>query len=333
MENLPILLVSISNNILCFNSDFSEMVRGFINKQICSDNKDLIIDLESNKVISSFLKTEYMASVINQSGMVTYMCIKIFRTEVPSSSSTLLLSTVDPPLTFVFFPVIPYKSPLLSLDFLVNFMFILRTSFSNIIGTLNLVRDNQKVSKDFKKILTSSSLDTMRIINDITEFSNIEENKITLADKPFSLETCLAVAFNIIIKQNVYNRNIFIAKNTPVNVIGDNEKLSIILLHLLKNSKKAINGIKAGSISIKLQLIQSDLSEFANFLFEVKDNGVGISFQDKLSLFDKSNVAKLQFGLSICNGLTTLMHGKIWCKQSETELGSIFCFNVHLKLQ
>lgn len=321
-KKLPVVLVSTANNILAFNSDFSDIMSR--NKQITSDNKELVIDMESNMVISSSssYKTEYMTTVVTKSGELTKMCIKIFPTVASSTTG------ISPPYTFV---LLPYESPLLTLDFLVHFMFNLRTSLSNIIQTLNLL--NQRIPKEYIKILNSSSLDTIRMVNDVTDFSNLEENKIILEQKPFSLESCVAEAFSIIIKQKTILKDTYILKNTPVNVIGDNDKLSLILCHLLKNSKKAVSGIKAAVISIKLKTIPSDLPDFTNFLFEVKDNGSGISFQKKQCLFDETNVGKLQFGLSICKGLTTLMNGKIWCKDSETDLGSIFCFNVHLKIQ
>lgn len=110
-------------------------------------------------------------------------------------------------------------------------------------------------------------------------------------------------------------------------IFTDDEKLNRILFQLVDN---AVKFTEKGTITISAARKESD------FLFEVKDTGIGISDEYKCQIydffaqFDDTNTRKYEgtgIGLSIAKGFVDLLGGNIWV-ESEKNKGTSFYFTL-----
>ncbi len=111
-------------------------------------------------------------------------------------------------------------------------------------------------------------------------------------------------------------------------ILIDRQRLRQILTNLISN---AIKFTEKGIIEIKYSIIQEK-----EILFEIKDNGIGISKKDIQYIFERfrqaNNKTKKVYGgtglgLAISKGFVELMGGKISVESIEGK-GSIFSFTI-----
>jgi signal transduction histidine kinase len=107
----------------------------------------------------------------------------------------------------------------------------------------------------------------------------------------------------------------------------DDELLSKILCHLVDN---AVKFTSEGSVIVGCQILEKE------FLFSVKDTGIGITGENQQKVFKNfvqeeiSNTRGYEgsgLGLSIATGLIELLGGRIWM-ESEKGTGSTFYFTI-----
>lgn len=110
-----------------------------------------------------------------------------------------------------------------------------------------------------------------------------------------------------------------------LKIYGDRDMLDAVIRNLVSNAIKFTVG---GEITVEVQMRDYDL------LFSVKDNGVGMSEEVMLQLFNKSfshttygtsGEKGTGLGLELCRDFVEKHHGKIWV-ESKKGLGSIFYF-------
>jgi CheY-like chemotaxis protein len=174
----------------------------------------------------------------------------------------------------------------------------------------------------------------MSTINNILDFSKLEEGKRELECEPFDLKNCIEGAIDIVASKATEKGLIItysISNHVPKNLMGDVISLRQILVNLLSNSVKFTH---FGEISISV--IDRMIDDHIQLHFSVKDTGIGIP-PDRISrLFhsfsqvDMSTTRKYGgtgLGLAISKRLVELMGGKIWV-ESKPGIGSTFHFNI-----
>ncbi len=117
-------------------------------------------------------------------------------------------------------------------------------------------------------------------------------------------------------------------KHLP-SIWADKERLQQILLNLISNAIKFNR--KRGRVILRAS--EKDTS----IIFEVQDEGKGISSEDLKRLFvpyyrlesDRERLSGLGLGLTLCKELVELHEGKIWIKSKEGK-GSTFSFSIPL---
>jgi signal transduction histidine kinase len=123
---------------------------------------------------------------------------------------------------------------------------------------------------------------------------------------------------------------IIFEQDIPEFIWVDPIRLRQILINLLSN---AIKFTEKGEIEIKISCQKFD-DETVEFLFSVKDTGIGISKENQQKIFeaftqeDASTTRKYGgtgLGLSICTKLLSLMDSKLEL-ESEVGQGSRFFF-------
>lgn len=223
-------------------------------------------------------------------------------------------------------------------QFLANMSHELRTPLTEIIGITDflLMSECTEMQKEFLSIVKSSSEVLKRNINDILEYSKIEEGRISLANEPFNIyemleETTHLFARKAAVKQLGFIRNIDSAM--PRNVIGDAVRLRQILANLIGN---AIKFTDEGTIMLDVGYEAQDKKKI-KYRFDITDTGIGIdknNFDRLFRRFSQINHNEdilesegVGLGLAISKGLVEMMGGKIRIK-SEIGVGSRFSFEV-----
>jgi len=224
-------------------------------------------------------------------------------------------------------------------EFMANMSHEIRTPMNAVIGMTSLLFD-EKLSADqmeFVEIIRSSGEALMVIINEILDFSVMEEKKVVLEEQPFDLGHCIQESLDLISgdsRKKSLSLSYEIIHGTPKRIFGDPIRLRQILGNLLSNSVKFSN---SGEITVSVSSQNSE--DGLRILFAVNDTGVGIEEHelDKLFLpFSQVDATTTRryggtgLGLAISKKLVELMGGKIWVK-SEPGKGSTFYFTIITK--
>ncbi len=180
-----------------------------------------------------------------------------------------------------------------------------------------------KLSKDSLKnveIIESQTNFMRDLLNDLLEYSRMKEK---IPFKELKTEEILKeVRKTLSIQIEKYNARIKL-KDIPDRIIGQEKGISRLFRNLLDNALKYTN--KRPVIEIGCR------DEKDNYLFWVKDNGIGIEkkYHEKIfktfwKLGDKPGTG---MGLAICKTIVENHGGRIWV-DSEPGKGSTFYFTI-----
>ena len=225
--------------------------------------------------------------------------------------------------------------------FLANMSHEIRTPINAITGMTTIVRqtdDMEKIRSCMNKV-DAASRQLLGIINDILDLSKIEADRMQLAQESFELPTTLLniksiIEINAAVKEQ--SLEFHIADNVPQVVLGDDMRLSQILLNLLSNAVKFTPN--NGNISLCANLIET-INDAHKIEIKVRDNGIGMTEEQQARLFRSFEQADVRIskqyggsglGLVISKNLAELMGGSI-SLDSEFGVGSCFTVQVCLK--
>ncbi|KAL2063854.1 hypothetical protein VTL71DRAFT_4348 [Oculimacula yallundae] len=232
-------------------------------------------------------------------------------------------------------------------QFLANMSHEMRTPTAGIIGMVELLSDDQTLTKEQREYVNSIHLSAkalLTIVNDVLDFSKIESGRLDIEKVPFNLSSVvgdLCKLLSMFASQKglefVYQSSL----NEDLEVIGDPGRTRQVLSNLLTN---ALKFTKKGSVKLIVSsaLLEPDKSgnEGINVQFLIEDTGIGIekSVLDKLfQPFSQgdSSTARLYggtgLGLTISRNLALLMDGSIELK-SEPDVGSNAYFTIPFRV-
>ena len=225
-------------------------------------------------------------------------------------------------------------------DFLNNMSHDIRTPMNAIVGFTALAAshmDHPEQVKDYLQKITVSSQHLLSLINDVLDMSRIESGKVTIEETDVHLPDVIH-DLRTIIQANVTAKQQELLIDTQdvkhEDIITDKLRLNQVLLNILSNAIKFTPS--GGTISFRLIEEPSSRADIANFVFRIKDNGIGMSKEFQKTIFEAftrertSTVSGTQgtgLGMAITKNIVDMMGGTITV-QSEEGKGSEFVVRI-----
>lgn len=223
--------------------------------------------------------------------------------------------------------------------FLAKMSHEIRSPLNSIVGMINLsfISDNDHEKNQYLYTARESAGHLLTVINDILDYSKIEESRMSLNIETFNLHHLVKNTM-MAMDSSIYGReltmNYKISDEIPAALKGDPSRIRQVLINLISNSIKFTEN---GSIMVRCEMISSD-ENYCTINFSVEDTGIGIPEDLTGKIFERftqievdltRNYRGTGLGLTISRELVELMGGTIDVKSTPGE-GSIFSFQISL---
>ncbi len=225
-------------------------------------------------------------------------------------------------------------------DFLSKMSHDIRTPLNAIIGMTTIIAANldnkEKINDCLVKIGTSSKY-LLGIINDVLDYTKIENGSISLSVADFDLRDFIVeISKEADAKAQNKQQTIFVHIDDDVcnSYVGDEFRIGQILMNLLDNANRytPVGGSYYLTVSVSRHSGDYDIVSFV-----VEDKGVGIRKEFIDRVFEPfaqdeelQHTDSIGLGLSISRNLAHLMNGDIGV---TSELGKGACFTFELPLE
>ncbi len=216
----------------------------------------------------------------------------------------------------------------------------LRSPLNSILGYSGLMRKTELTPKqeDYLRRLTASSDYTIRLVNDLLDFSRLEAGKILIEMLPFVPKRLIKECMQSSIP-SVDPKKIEIELSLPdelnQSLLSDPFRIRQILSNLIGNAYKFT---EEGTIKISGEIVRETENLFLKTT--VQDSGIGISKAQQKVIFNEFSQAKTStqreyggsgLGLAISMRLATLLGGTLEVS-SQLHKGSCFTLTVPVEL-
>ena len=232
------------------------------------------------------------------------------------------------------------KASKLKGDFVANVSHEIRTPMNVIMGFLSELKctDLDETQREYLEHVESSTTILMTLINDLLDFSKLDEGKVDLEAIPLDLNVVineLTMMFKPKAKSKGLSYKTSLEDKCFASYLGDVVRLKQVLLNYLSNAFKFT---EQGGIELCVSVIESDEYE-EKLLLEIKETGRGVSDEAKARLFHRfeqedSSSTRLYggtgLGLSIVQKLVELMDGEVGIRDNDPK-GAVFWASFRLK--
>ena len=226
-------------------------------------------------------------------------------------------------------------------EFLANMSHELRTPINGVMGLAEMLKNtnSEALREEYTQHLVTSSKLLLAVVNDILDFTKLENAAVKLVYESVSLPKLLRETLNLVVplaKEKGLGLHIHKADDVPHYVELDKQRVQQILINLLSN---AIKFTHQGKVVLDVSFDAKD--EQRGYLkMAVSDTGIGIAHQDIAGLFVSFEQADTTIarryggtglGLAITKALAELMQGEIDVK-SKVDVGSTFTLSLPVQL-
>ncbi|MCA9704227.1 MAG: response regulator [Myxococcales bacterium] len=215
----------------------------------------------------------------------------------------------------------------------------LRTPMAGILGIVELMQDTPLTEEQagFLATIRASNQTLLSLLDDVIDFTRIEEGKLPIAAVTVPLGETLrrpADLLRVTAERKELGLNVELDPELPRYAELDPARVQQILLNLLGN---AVKFTQHGSVTLRASARSHEDQEILRV--EVQDTGIGFTEAQEQRLFRRFTQADDRtvhrfggsgLGLSICQGLVSLMGGRIGA-QRRAEGGSVFWFEIPLR--
>jgi signal transduction histidine kinase/CheY-like chemotaxis protein/HPt (histidine-containing phosphotransfer) domain-containing protein len=219
--------------------------------------------------------------------------------------------------------------------FMANISHEIRTPVTAISGfTEQLLHEpfNENTTRSLN-IIKSSSDHLLRIIDDILDFSKLQNNKLVLERVNFSIRKILEEVYSMFEKQAGQNNSLLsysVSPETPAILLGDPYRLKQIIINLVSNSVKFT---KDGSVHFAVSSVKKKTEE-VELVMEFTDTGIGIDESKIKQVFEDFTQEEMSttrkyggtgLGLSIVKKLVDLQKGTIDFNSRKNKGTRVVC--------
>jgi two-component system sensor histidine kinase/response regulator len=227
-------------------------------------------------------------------------------------------------------------------QFLARMSHEIRTPINGVLGMVDLLLNSNLTAQQVRlaKIVRSSGMTLLQIINDLLDFSKMEAAKLIVQNKEYSLRE-MAEDVTEILGQTAFGKNVeigaYVDPRIPPILFGDPFRLRQVLVNLLGN---AVKFTAKGEVALVITLQERDAFG-VTLKFEVIDSGIGINEAAQEKIFEAFSQADAQtasryggtgLGLTISKQIVELMDGTLTVKSKE-GVGSTFSFTINQLLK
>ena len=226
--------------------------------------------------------------------------------------------------------------------FVANMSHEMRTPLNGILGTVELFSGTRMdpEQQEYVKTVSASAAALLSLVNDVLDFSKIEEGKITIQPEEMDLHAFIKTTASIVarqLKEKGLTYRVMVSSSIPFLVKGDLARIRQVLTNLLSNAAKFT---ERGEVTLRV-LKEAENEETVTVRFEVLDTGIGMTKEARGLIFERFTQADdsitrkfggTGLGTTISKELVEMMGGKIGV-QSELGKGSLFWFTVNFGKQ
>lgn len=227
-------------------------------------------------------------------------------------------------------------------DFLARMSHELRTPLTSVVGFSKLLKQSPCTEEQLEhiRIINQTSQMLLSIIDDILDFSKLQQDAITIEHIPFNLEDAV---YDVMEMQAplAHSKGLELIAHLPeterLEIIGDPTRLRQIVSNILSN---AVKFTESGSVETYLSIKQLNKQQ-SLFTLKIIDTGIGIPQKQLEQLFKAFMQADTSItrrfggsglGLVIAKKLTELMGGKLSMSSEESQ-GTTLTLDLPLKTQ
>lgn len=224
--------------------------------------------------------------------------------------------------------------------FLANISHEIRTPLHAIIGLGEQISMSELNAKQHMQIrmMNESANGLLGIINDLLDYSRIEDGKLSFETASFHLRETLYAVYNLF-EHAAEKKNLKfdyeVHPSAQAVFIGDPLRIRQIITNIISN---AIKFTETGSVTTRFNIVEENGTDCA-LLFTCNDTGIGMSQEMKKRLFEDFSQEDESFqrkyggsglGLSITRELVRFMGGMIEI-ESEKNHGTSVTIKIPLK--
>jgi PAS domain S-box-containing protein len=226
-------------------------------------------------------------------------------------------------------------------DFLASMSHEIRTPINAITGMTAIGKNTRDIDKKDYALsrIGDASSHLLGVINDILDMSKIEADRLELSPIEFNFEKMIQKVVTVInfrVEEKRQKFKVNIDSKLPHFIIGDDQRLTQVIVNLLSNAVKFTQ--EEGEIRLDISLA-SENDRIYELRFEVADNGIGMSAEQQEKIFQAfmqadSGISRefggTGLGLAISKRIVELMGGEI-SVESKPGKGTHFTFTVKLE--
>ncbi len=225
-------------------------------------------------------------------------------------------------------------------EFLARMSHELRTPLTSVVGFAKLLKQSPCTDEQLEhiRIINQTSQMLLSIIDDILDFSKLQQDAIVIEHIPFSLEDAVYDVLEMQAPQ-AHDKGLELIAHLPetenLSIIGDPTRFRQVISNIISN---AVKFTENGSVEVHLTCKQLNKKQ-SLFTINIIDTGIGIPHQQLEQLFKAFMQADTSItrrfggsglGLVIAKKLTEIMGGKLSMTSKEGQ-GTTLTLDLPLK--